>query len=375
MDALKKIRTAHRTSFTKTLNELNTLLNKKEVDKEEVLIVFEILQDKMTELDGSSAKVISYVLEQGDAALFESETTTNDDYKKKYLTVKRKVTNLGVGASVSTVPSGISANAHSVTMRTERKKFKMPTFEIAKFCGNVKDWLKFWNQFRKIDEDNEVDDEDKFQMLLRSVEVGSRARDLVSSFPSTRENYRKAIEDLKNRFGKDELQVEVYVRELLNLVLNNTLSGKEKLSIASLYDKLRSHLRALETLGVTSEKCASMLFPLVESAIPEEVLRAWQRSTLAGGATDSKVRLKNLMEFLSTEVESEERIKMAASGFSLQADSEKSKRVKFKIGSSPADIPTALGLLAKAEGVPECIFCKNSMAIGVKTVAKLRSYR
>ena len=63
MDALKKIRTAHRTS-NKTLNELNTLLNKEEAAKEEVSIVFQILQDKMTELDGSSAKVISFVLEQ-----------------------------------------------------------------------------------------------------------------------------------------------------------------------------------------------------------------------------------------------------------------------------------------------------------------------
>ena len=53
-------------------------------------------------------------------------------------------------------------------MRTDWKIFKMPTFEIAIFSGYVNDWLKFWNQFRKIDEDNEVDDEDKYQMLLRS---------------------------------------------------------------------------------------------------------------------------------------------------------------------------------------------------------------
>lgn len=41
-----------------------------------------------------------------------------------------------------------------------------------------------------------------------------------------------------------------------------------------LYDKLESHIQALETLGVTKDKWASILYPLVESCIPEESLRA-----------------------------------------------------------------------------------------------------
>jgi len=36
------------------------------------------------------------------------------------------------------------------------------------------------------------------------------------------------------------------------------------MSLMSIYDKLETQLRALETLGVTTDMCAAMLFPLVE---------------------------------------------------------------------------------------------------------------
>lgn len=93
----------------------------------------------------------------------------------------------------------------------------------------------------------------------------SRANELVNSFPPTAENYDKVITCLKNRFGRDDLVVEFYVRELLGLVLQNAVKNNKKTSVAALYDKVESYIRALGTLGVTTDKCAAMLYPLVES--------------------------------------------------------------------------------------------------------------
>lgn len=101
----------------------------------------------------------------------------------------------------------------------------------------------------------------------------SRATDLVKSYPPTTENYGKVISSLRNRFGREDMQIEVYVRELLQLILQNAVKSKT-LSLTSLYDKIESHLRALESLGVTTDKCTAMLFPLVESSLPEDILRA-----------------------------------------------------------------------------------------------------
>lgn len=116
------------------------------------------------------------------------------------------------------------------------------------------------------------------QYLQQAMISDSRAFELVRSFPPTGENYVKVITSLKNRFGRDDIIVEFYVRELLGLVLQNSVKGNKRSSLTSLYDKLECYIRALETLSVTTNKCATMLYPLVESSLPEEVLREWQRS-------------------------------------------------------------------------------------------------
>lgn len=99
----------------------------------------------------------------------------------------------------------------------------------------------------------------------------------------------------------------LYVRELLKLVLS-----KSNATVTSIYDKLETHLRALESLNVTTEMCVAMLFPLVESSLPEEVLRTWQRQN--NGATDARSRLEALMVFLENEVRNEERISLVKQG-------------------------------------------------------------
>lgn len=144
---------------------------------------------------------------------------------------------------------------------------------------------------------------------------------MVTSFPPTAADYPKAINYLKSRFSDENILVEVYVRELLILVLNNN-ADMERNTIASLYDKLETQLRGLESLGVTSDKYAAMLYPLVESALPEEVLKTWQRirSQKLINQADNVVeddRLNSLMQFLRAEVNSEMHLKLARTGVTV----------------------------------------------------------
>ncbi|GBN76246.1 hypothetical protein AVEN_237561-1 [Araneus ventricosus] len=59
--------------------------------------------------------------------------------------------------------------------------------------------------------------EDKFQYLIQAITPGTRAASLIENFPPTAQNYPKAIELLKERFGREDLPVQVYVRELLKM--------------------------------------------------------------------------------------------------------------------------------------------------------------
>ncbi|GFT60035.1 DUF1758 domain-containing protein [Trichonephila clavipes] len=103
-------------------------------------------------------------------------------------------------------------------------------------------------------DDSSIAKEDKMQYLRQSVEPHSKAERLVLSFPATAANYSKPIEQLKERFGRDDLLVQIYVRDLLGLVLKNTEKGRSKKDLTYLYDKLEGKLRNLESLGRTQEK-------------------------------------------------------------------------------------------------------------------------
>ncbi|GFW05641.1 integrase catalytic domain-containing protein, partial [Trichonephila clavipes] len=64
------------------------------------------------------------------------------------------------------------------------------------------------------------------------------------------------------------------------------------------------------------EKFAEFLEPLVESCLPETVLRAWERSRSVKDSSpeDSARSLDKLSSFLRNEVQSEEMIKLARTG-------------------------------------------------------------
>ncbi|XP_035220082.1 uncharacterized protein LOC118193149 [Stegodyphus dumicola] len=157
-------------------------------------------------------------------------------------------------------------------VNSSKRNFTLPRLEFRQFGDGIKDWLPFWSQFEQIHKDNDIAPEDKFQYLIQATVSGSRAREVVESFPPIGANYEKAVESLKSRFGREDILVEVYVRELLKLIV--TVQTKEKFSLTSLYYKLESYLRALETLDVTTDKCASILYPMVESCFPADFLKA-----------------------------------------------------------------------------------------------------
>ncbi|KAI5646226.1 hypothetical protein NE865_01688 [Phthorimaea operculella] len=144
---------------------------------------------------------------------------------------------------------------------------------------------------------------------------GTDARQLVESYPITPENYPKCIEHLKSRYAREDLQTQLYVRELLSLIMQR----EKHTNITTLYDKISAQLRSLETLGVT-KKNAAFILPMVESALPEEYLKAWQRT--GKHDNDMETELSNLLSFLHTEVEHNQRIEMARMNFNKEEPKE-----------------------------------------------------
>ena len=256
MDKLKKSRSIHRTSFTKAYTAFQTKLALERPDETKLQVALNILAAKSTNLDEINLEIYNKMMDDNDAEEdITQELEVADEYKTKLETAKVKVARVlqavprNTAAQTnrnSTTPSDNGGVADAITENL--KKFKLPKIELKKFNVDPKEWLQFWSIFKTIHDNASVSSEEKFQYLLQATVENSRASELVNSYPPTAANFTKVIESLKTRFGRDDLLVEVYVRELLKLVLN-----KSRGSLSSVYDKLETHLRALESLGVTTE--------------------------------------------------------------------------------------------------------------------------
>lgn len=80
----------------------------------------------------------------------------------------------------------------------------MPQIKLKKFSGEALEWLGFWRLFKQIHDDESITPEDKFQYLSQSMTPGSRAQRLVESYPPSAGNYVLAMDQLKERFAKDD---------------------------------------------------------------------------------------------------------------------------------------------------------------------------
>ncbi|UYV78538.1 hypothetical protein LAZ67_16001935 [Cordylochernes scorpioides] len=151
---------------------------------------------------------------------------------------------------------------------------------------------------------------------------------------------------------------ENYARDLLQNV-----KAEGKMSVVKLYDRLETQLRALETLGVARDKFAAMLNPLVESALPEDTLRVWERSQYTVSGRGVQDKLAQLMTFLKTEVKGESRVNMAKAAFKIDnnqdAKDDRSNRKSLSKKNTGCKMPTATDLANTTQMRNNCIFCGN----------------
>ncbi|GFX25300.1 putative RNA-directed DNA polymerase from transposon X-element [Trichonephila clavipes] len=304
IDILKAKRKSLRAAFSMCCNGIS---NRTEtLSKNEVNALYKQLQDKFSRLETIQEEISDFLLTSHDLKdTYQEDFSKAEEYRDKFSQI------FSILEASQEQEILVSEENNSV----QKRKFKLPKLELRKFSGELKDYLAFWSQFEKIHMDATIAEEDKFQYLLQCLVLDSKAARLVSSFPPTKNNYLKAITQLKERFGRDELLVQIYVRDLLSIVMKNA-AGRIKGDLSELYDLLESKLMVLESLGRTKEKFAEFLEPLVESCLPENVLRAWERSRSVEDSSpqDSARSLDKLLCFLRSEVQSEEMIKLARTG-------------------------------------------------------------
>ncbi|UYV84588.1 hypothetical protein LAZ67_X002732, partial [Cordylochernes scorpioides] len=201
---------------------------------------------------------------------------------------------------------------------------RLPKLELPKFGGEAREWLQFWSAFQSVHDDDSISACVKFQYLQNCMIKGSVSEEIVSSFPNSAANYPLAISTLKERFGREDMLVEVYVRDLIAITLENA-HGRNTTPFSTVYVRLSSQLRALGSLGVTTDKCAAILYPMVESALPEDIfvaraclsLTAWRIRLLLVVVQSPCSTYRHPSQFPLIEVPSSIRVWRALPGFKM----------------------------------------------------------
>ncbi|UYV75888.1 hypothetical protein LAZ67_13001681 [Cordylochernes scorpioides] len=357
MDKLKKERTPLRNTITRTTNEIKSGLSLEEVDIILIRAKFErltILNDRLILIDDKIKEILLDDPRSTEAQI-NDEMEQCETYSLQVGIVAQKVKEY---ESKLAAPCDDKMSQSSTS--DVKRQIKPPKFELKKngYHGGV--------ILKKIHLDESLSDVDKFEYLIQSMVVGSKAHRLVTSFPLTQKNYNKVIEDLKDRFGDRDMLTELYVRKLLKFVIASARS--EKRTLAQLYDDLVAHLHSLGSLGVdTKSGGGAFLYPLVESSLPLELIKIWQRSCtpfkerdcfeIEAGIEHSGAKafdkLEGLIEFLKQEVKNAERISFVAEGFEPSLPLKQGKRE-----NNPPKIHTASALFVGKTNLP-CLFCNK----------------
>ena len=286
MQGLKRERAVLRSYLTRQKDSI--------VDKE-------VLKDKGERLFGLDEK-IKTALDIDDEESYVLELESVEHYRSIFFSLLSKCENA-------------RGEVEPISTTVKAARMQLPQIRLPVFNGEPAQWLQFWGQFQKIHDSEEIREEDKYQYLLMST--SGKAKRLVESFPPAPGSYSKVIQNLKGRFAKENVLIHFYIRNITTIMLKQV---NNPLNLSELYDELRTNLNSLQALGLTSDKYALMLLPLVESSLPTNLLKTWEKEKcknikdISGSVCSlqeieaEESDLDALMEFLRLEVEYEEKV-------------------------------------------------------------------
>jgi hypothetical protein len=171
----------------------------------------------------------------------------------------------------------------------------LPKLSLAKFKGEVTKWNTFWDSFESaIHTNNDISKIDKFNYFNSLLEgIALRA---IQGLTLTGANYDAAIEILRDRFGQPQQIITAHMDELLKIPAS---TGDKLSSLRFIYDKISVHVRALASLGVSSDQYGSLLIPIILSKMPGDI-----RLQIARQTKKDAWKIDDLLQIIKFEIES-----------------------------------------------------------------------
>ena len=150
---------------------------------------------------------------------------------------------------------------------------KLPALNLKTFSGNYEEWLEFSDTFTgSIDKYPGLPPVHKLY-YLRSCLTG-KAAEIIKSLESTDENYKTAWNLLKENYESKRLIVQKHVKILYELP---AVTRESAVELHTLYNSAQGHIRALKSMGQTTDEWGALLLHLMTSKLDRATLKAWER--------------------------------------------------------------------------------------------------
>ena len=336
----KRIRTAAKSRLTLAAKKLESL--DETASRQEILSYIEQFERRLSAYDEAQSSV--ELLTDSDA--LETEVEESEAYRDNrfsYLVKAKELLDRKTNDAVAADMESASAS-NSVLHQA-----KLPRLELPKFSGDHTQWQSFWDKFTAIVHMSDLPSVSKFT-YLQSLLKGE-ALSAINGLALTDANYEIARELLQQRFGRRERIVFSHIQELLNI----TTTSKTTSDLWSLYDKLQTHIRSLETLEIKGNTYGVILTPLVLHKLPENIRLEWARQ---GDGKESD--LDALLTFLHAEIVRRERSQTFRSPSDPSKPSFKPDKSNEKYSASSLQVLTSGG--GKNNKKVVCLVCDRGHA-------------
>ena len=142
---------------------------------------------------------------------------------------------------------------------------KLPKLDLKCFSGDRMKWYEFWDTFEcTVHSNSKLTNIEKFS-YLQSKLVGE-AKNAISGLSLCNDNYKVAIELLKERFGRKQDIIDIHYREMMTIDPPNNKTE----SLRRFLDVMEKHLRSLEVMGENINQ--HMFISMIKSKLPQDVL-------------------------------------------------------------------------------------------------------
>ena len=347
----KKIRGGHRGYLKQILGQASGMLeNFTEEVRSEASQLREGILDCIKTLQNLDEKIVELIAsneassEQDITKEVEEAGKVRAEARKTLKQLDEKLNKDNHNNSVVESPSNVESMSNESVTTASKVRAKLPKLEVKKFKGDVCKWQEFWDSFESSIHSNDcLSDVDKFNYLRGLLEES--AKSCISGFSLTAANYNSAVDILKERYGKKSAVQRAHMQQLMKT--ERVKDERDLPSLRRLCDRVETHYRGLEALGIEKNTYSSIVVPHILDCLPKSVCLIITREKEFHEWT-----VEDLLKPLKREIElREEHIRKSESKNSRENSRESGDRPNWKRGQSSAH---ALHTKSKAEA---CAFC------------------